>query len=851
MFDEEQFLYSPILIGNYVQALLIICCFIDFTKWMNTFKKEMRRTKTILLTSFISLIDIATTVIFFSHGNNFHFQFEHEFYQFNFKESLFDIFSFAVLRFSFATGLSISVLRNPNDAIYRLKKIKAVIFAACIATCMYTITKLLVRSETAGTLNDLWFWLLFSWTLISNVWFAVHCSLIGKIKLETRHPFSVNKENGDVEERKPLIESNDKEKDLKTKKSTKVSLFRLFSYSRPDILFIIFGFLFLTISSTGQIFIPYFTGEVVDGIVIEKSQSKFTNAIIIMSIISAVSSITAGFRGWCFTNAMARLGIRVRNLLFASVIDQEIGFFDTVKTGDITSRLSSDTSVMTNTVTLNSNIFIRNLIQAVGVIIFMFKLSWRLSLLTLMAFPVVLGVSKVYGEYYRGLAKKVQDALASANDVAEEAVSSIRTVRSFANEDGEKDRYKTSLDQAYKLNIKQAHVYAGYVWCTQLFELGLTVGVLYYGGHLVMTQTLSGGNLVSFILYEMQLGNCINEMGEVFTGLMQAAGASEKVFEYIDREPVVKNKVQDKYETEVVIGQEYSVEGSNHQMSGKIEFKNVTFAYPSRPETNVLKDVSFTVKPGEVVALVGPSGGGKSSCINLIEHFYEPSSGQVLFDSKPVQEYDHKLLHTKISLVGQEPVLYARPIKDNIAYGMSADVTLETVQHAASLSNADQFIMEMEKKYQTDAGEKGQQLSGGQKQRIAIARALIRKPVVLLLDEATSALDSESEHLVQQAIYKNLKGRTVIIIAHRLSTVEKADRIIVIDKGKVIEEGSHVELLRTNGKYASLVQRQLLQTEDDKPVAVTAPRTEAVNFKKDVNKLSFSPTCLITSSSWH
>ncbi|VDH92845.1 ATP-binding cassette, subfamily B (MDR/TAP), member 9 [Mytilus galloprovincialis] len=576
-------------------------------------------------------------------------------------------------------------------------------------------------------------------------------------------------------------------------------------------------------------------------------RSKFSALLVDEKILP---EIVSGCRGWCFSLAMARLGIRVRNRLFGSVIEQEIGFFDKVKTGDITSRLTSDTTVMTDTVTLNMNIFTRNLILGVGIIVFMFKLSWRLSLLTLIAFPIVLGVSKVYGEYYRDLASKVQDALAAANNVAEEALSAIRTVRSFANEDGEKDRYRTSLHKAYKINVKQANVYAGYVWCTQLFELGLTVAVLYYGGHLVLTKTLSGGNLVSFILYQMQLGNCIDEIGEVFTGLMQAAGASEKVFEYIDREPVVKNTVKDRMDTESVIGQS---EVESDKISGLIEFKNVTFAYPSRPDTNVLKNVSFTVQPGEVVALVGPSGGGKSSCINLLEHYYEPITGQILLDKKPVKEYDHKFLHTKISLVGQEPVLYARSIKDNIGYGLGSDVTIETVQQAAGMANAHEFIMEMEKQYVTEAGEKGQQLSGGQKQRIAIARALIRKPVVLLLDEATSALDSESEHVVQQAIYKNLKGRSVIIIAHRLSTVEKADRIIVIDKGCVIEEGSHSELLRNNGKYASLVQRQLLQTEDEVEDRVISLDNDGLGVgiaKRDIG-LHFRSTCLITSSSWH
>lgn len=329
------------------------------------------------------------------------------------------------------------------------------------------------------------------------------------------------------------------------------------------------------------------------------------------------------------------------------------------------------------------------------------------------------------------------------------------------------------------------------------------MAVLYYGGHLVITNRLSGGTLVSFILYQLELGGCIEEIGDVYTGLMQASGASEKVFEYIDRIPKVKN-----------LGQNIP-----SILKGYLQFDKVSFAYPTRPDNKILKDISFSVKPGEVVALVGPSGGGKTSCINLIEHFYEPITGKILLDSIPIQEYDHKYLHKKISLVGQEPVLYARTVKENISYGLTEDdYDFDSIQRAAEMANAHQFISEMKDKYETQTGEKGVQMSGGQKQRIAIARALIRNPSLLLLDEATSALDSESEHVVQQAMYQNLKGRTVIIIAHRLSTVERADRIIVIDKGTIAEQGSHKELLQNEGLYAKLVQRQLLGFEDSDTV---------------------------------
>jgi ATP-binding cassette subfamily B (MDR/TAP) protein 9 len=273
-----------------------------------------------------------------------------------------------------------------------------------------------------------------------------------------------------------------------------------------------------------------------------------------------------------------------------------------------------------------------------------------------------------------------------------------------------------------------------------------------------------------------------------------------------------------------------ALDGRNAKLEGRIEFRNVKFSYPTRPEIPIMQDLSFTVNPGEVVALVGPSGGGKSSCIAMIEHFYEPNYGEVLLDGIPIRDYDHKYLHTKIALVGQEPVLYARSVRENISYGYG-QTTEEMIHRAAKMANAHNFIMDTTEGYETDVGEKGSQMSGGQKQRIAIARAIVREPVVLLLDEATSALDSESEHLVQEAIQKNLNGKTVIVIAHRLSTVENADKIIVISGGRVQQMGVHKELINQEGIYKQLVQRQMLGGEMDEVKPQDLPVVKAKSRK--------------------
>uniref|UniRef100_A0A915MDE2 Uncharacterized protein n=1 Tax=Meloidogyne javanica TaxID=6303 RepID=A0A915MDE2_MELJA len=361
-----------------------------------------------------------------------------------------------------------------------------------------------------------------------------------------------------------------------------------------------------------------------------------------------------------------------------------------------------------------------------GSMLFMMTLSWRLSLIPFIVVPIILVASKIFGVYYDFLSERAQEAIAHSNDVAEEVISTMRTVRSFACEDYEAGRFYDKLTNTLGVTKRKSFAYVIFLW---LFQTIINVSVLWYGGHLVLSGQLTKDLLVSFLLYQMQLADNIRQLGEVWTGLMQSVGASRKVFEYIDRKPEIYT----------------SGDCMPERLEGKIEFQGVHFAYPTRPDNEVLRGLSFSVEPGEVVALVGPSGSGKSSCIALLENFYSPNGGKVLIDGIPVCDYEHHYIHEKIALVGQEPVLFARSISENVAYGLDKCTTVDVVE-AAKMANAHSFIIQTREQYQTNVGEKGR----GQKQRIAIARAIVRKPAILLLDEATSALEGIYRSLVQR-----------------------------------------------------------------------------------------------------
>lgn len=601
---------------------------------------------------------------------------------------------------------------------------------------------------------------------------------------------------------------------LKKEAEHQTTIMDLVRLSGPDVHITSVAFAAGTLAALAQASVPYFTGKIVDAASIDPDPQAFRQYTVRLVEAAALCAVFSGIRGGLFTISMTRLNVRLRKRLFASLMSQEVGFYDTTKTGDVTSRLAADTTTVSDQISLNLNVMLRSMTQAVMVLCFMLDASWRLTIVTFVLVPMIVGITKVYGGFYRKLSKKVQSALAEANGVAEEAISSMTTVKAHAAEQGACAAYAAKLAEYFALLTKEALAYAAYASAYTFLPSAVSAVVLFYGGTLVLHGHMSAGALVSFMLYQSSLLGAFQNMADVFSALTAAVGAADKVMELMQRKPKIAS------------------DGTLSPLTfaGHIMLREVVFRYPARPDTRVLQGLSLQVQPGEVVALVGPSGGGKSSIVKLLQRFFTPVSGQVLLDGRDIGCYSTRWLKRRMAIVSQEPVLYARSVRRNICFGLEAEDGLppeeqpskEEVEEAAKRANAHEFISAWPEGYETECGEKGVQCSGGQKQRIAIARALVRQPTILLLDEATSALDADSEAVVQEALDRTMAHRTVLVIAHRLSTIQNADRILVIQGGCVAESGRHEELLEEGGTYAALVRRQLARSSSTASFATTA-----------------------------
>ncbi|GMT23338.1 hypothetical protein PFISCL1PPCAC_14635 [Pristionchus fissidentatus] len=713
---------------------------------------------------------------------------------YSFTKSPFELISLFFIRMILLIISAILII-NKKDPIIKTLNVPCLGFS--IVSVSYTIIKLLAFSENEALLYYPGLWFLVSWSWLVSPLFCAFW-FFGLSKSADNYTRLFNPDEEQPQDNQTEVEGNETETEeskKKAKRPTWKHVKRLFTFSFIQWRWFLTGLFFLLAYSGVRIFIPYYTGVIIANVVNNKGHYELFKSVGIMAGLTLASTILGGCRGGSFDYATSLVGRRVRKDLFASLVKQEIGFFDVTKTGDLVSRLTADCSSISDSIALNINVFSRNAVMLMGALFFMFSISWRLALVTFIAIPVISYFSKVFGALFDKLGETMQTTIANANQTAEEVLSTMRTVRSFACENEEAARFDSMLNETLNIGKKKAIANVGNTCMAEFSTSAVLVAVLGYGGHLVLTQILSSESFISFIFYQIQLGENLMYISWVISGIMTSVGASRKVFEYIDRSPKIPNDGE-----------------CNTNVKGDIKIDNISFVYPSRPNTTVLKGLSLDIKSGETIALVGPSGGGKSSIVQLVEHFYEPDEGEITVDGVDIRDYDHKHYHQKVALVAQEPVLYDGTVSDNIAYGFDG-ATKEMIEEAAKASNAHNFVMEMEKRYDTKCGERGVQMSGGQKQRIAIARALIRKPSILILDEATSALDNESESLVQEAINKCSVGLglTVLIIAHRLSTIEKADRIAVIDKGEVVQIGSHPELMEdTNGLYNSLVNRQIM-----------------------------------------
>ncbi|HST20481.1 MAG TPA: ABC transporter transmembrane domain-containing protein [Blastocatellia bacterium] len=569
-------------------------------------------------------------------------------------------------------------------------------------------------------------------------------------------------------------------------------LLKLLSYTRPYRVRLAIAFTSLLIASSIGLAFPMMVQKLMDAAFIERNSQKLNNLAVVTVCLFAVQAVFSFLRSYLLTYTGERIVADVRTQLYTHLTSLPVSFFASRRIGELTSRMASDVGVIQTVTTSSFTELLRICLVLTGGIAIIAYTNLRLTLMMLAVVPIVIISAQFYGRYVRRLSTRVQDRLAEANSVLEETLSAIRIVQSFVREGYERQRYRERITEALRLAVRRSVAGGGFIaFIIMVVYSGIAV-MLWFGLRLVTSGEMTAGKLTAFVLYTFVIASSISSMSELYGQFQSAIGATRRVFELLDIVPEIKDPEEPEELGRVL---------------GGVHLIDVHFTYPDERATEILRGVTIEARPGQIVALVGPSGAGKSTLVALIPRFFDVTSGAILVDGHDIRSLRLSDLRSAIGMVPQETTLFGGTIRENIAYG-KLDATDEKIKAVARAAHAHEFVSEFPDGYETIVGERGIKLSGGQRQRIAIARALLKDPAILILDEATSSLDSESERLVQDALETLMQGRTTFVIAHRLSTVRRADKIVVLDAGRIIEEGSHQELMANEGLYKQLYEIQ-------------------------------------------